>query len=189
LDDRVIPSERSSDNCSTRPDNVPYRPNASQTKHHPSGRRALPSGPSIVSRRFYPACIRPDVSAAHPDASRTRPVSDSFQVPIKERSFNRLDDVVSRPDARLRKARIAIQISSSGRLSVLVQTPVQLIWKLSIRLQPSGRAHSRYENCVLKFSHPDAHSHGPDARSLIRKLLAADVQPSGQCAISSGRDS
>jgi hypothetical protein len=51
----------------------------------------------------------------------TRPVSDSFQVPIKERSSNRLDNVVSRQDARLRKARIAIQISPSGRLSVLVR--------------------------------------------------------------------
>jgi hypothetical protein len=34
----------------------------------------------------------------------------SFQVPTKGRSINRLDDVVSRPDARLHKARIAIQI-------------------------------------------------------------------------------
>jgi hypothetical protein len=64
----------------------------------------------------------------------TRPVSDTFQVPIKERSSNRLDDVVSRPDARLRKERITIQISPSGRLSVLVRTRVQLIWKFPIRL-------------------------------------------------------
>jgi hypothetical protein len=69
----------------------------------------------------------------------TRPVSDSFQVPIKERSFDRPDDVVSRPDASLSKARIAIQISLSGRLLVLIWTRVQLIWKLPIRLQPSRR--------------------------------------------------
>jgi hypothetical protein len=69
----------------------------------------------------------------------TRPVSDSFQVSIKERSINRPDDVVSRPDACLLKARIAIQISSSGRLSILVRTCMQLIWKLPIRLQSSGR--------------------------------------------------
>jgi len=68
----------------------------------------------------------------------TRPVSDSFQVPIKERSINRLDDVVSRPDARLLKTRIAIQISPLGRLSALVWTRVQLIWKFLIRLQPFG---------------------------------------------------
>jgi hypothetical protein len=34
----------------------------------------------------------------------------SFQVPRKERSINHPDDVVSRPDARLRKGRITIQI-------------------------------------------------------------------------------
>jgi len=56
--------------CSIRPDDVPYRPNSRQTKHHPSGRRVSPSGPSTMLRRFYPACIGPDVSAAHPDASQ-----------------------------------------------------------------------------------------------------------------------
>jgi hypothetical protein len=69
----------------------------------------------------------------------TLPVSDSFQVPIKERSFDRPDDVVSRPDVRLRKARIVIQIYQSGGLLVLVRPRVQLIWKLPIRLQPFGR--------------------------------------------------
>jgi hypothetical protein len=34
----------------------------------------------------------------------------SFQVPRKGRSINRPDDVVSRPNAHLLKARIAIQI-------------------------------------------------------------------------------
>jgi hypothetical protein len=65
--------------------------------------------------------------------------------------------LVSRPGARLRKARITIQISPSGRLSVLVRTRMQLIWKLSIWLQPSGRAHNWYGNCMLKFSRPDVH--------------------------------
>jgi hypothetical protein len=95
----------------------------------------------------------------------TRPVSDSFQAPIKERSFNRPDNVVSCPDARLLKARIAIQISPSGRLSALVRTRVQLIYgncrfnfnRSDDYLSWSGRAHSRYGNCVLKFSRPDAH--------------------------------
>jgi hypothetical protein len=56
--------------CSIRPDDVPYRLDSRQTKHHPSGRRVSPSGPSTVSRRFYPACIRSDVSAVRPDASQ-----------------------------------------------------------------------------------------------------------------------
>jgi hypothetical protein len=108
-----------------------------------------------------PSVIRPDNVHVHPDPPLcrevsiqlasvrmsqqpvrtllgTRLVSDSFQVPIKERLINRRDDVVSRPDARLLKARIVIQISPSGRQSALVRTRVQLIWKLPIRLQPSG---------------------------------------------------
>jgi len=56
--------------CSIRPNGVPYRPDSRQTKHHPSGRRVSPSRPSTVSRRFYPAYIRPDVSAARPDDSQ-----------------------------------------------------------------------------------------------------------------------
>jgi hypothetical protein len=62
----------------------------------------------------------------------------SFQVPRKGRSINRSDDVVSRPDACLKTARIAIQISRSGRQPALVRTRVLLILKLPIQLQPSG---------------------------------------------------
>jgi hypothetical protein len=127
---RVIPSRRPSVHCSIRPNNVPYRPDARQTKHHLSGRCAFPSGPSTMSRSFYPACIRPDASQ----------YSTSFRF-FPSSNMGRLiqppDDVVSRPDARLLKARIAIQMSLSGRQSALVRTHVQLIWKLPIRLQPS----------------------------------------------------
>jgi len=63
----------------------------------------------------------------------------SFQVPRKGRSINRPDDVVSRPDARLLKARSTILISPSGRLTVVVRTRVHQRRKLPIRLQPSGR--------------------------------------------------
>jgi len=45
-DDRAIPSWRPSVHCSIRPD-------ARQTKHHPSKRRDSPSGRTTVSRRFY----------------------------------------------------------------------------------------------------------------------------------------
>jgi hypothetical protein len=69
----------------------------------------------------------------------TRPASDSFQVPIKGRSINHPDDVVSRPDARLLKARIAIQIHPSGHQTALVRTRVHQIRKLPIQLQLSGR--------------------------------------------------
>jgi hypothetical protein len=90
----------------------------------------------------------------------TRPALDSFQVPIKGRSINRPDDVVSRPDGRLLKARIAIQIHPSGRQTALVWTRVHQIRKLPIQLQPSellpimGRtlAHQIWELCVEDLS-------------------------------------
>jgi len=37
---------------------------------HPSGRFSSTSGRYTISRRVYPACIHPDVSAARPDASQ-----------------------------------------------------------------------------------------------------------------------
>jgi hypothetical protein len=52
-DDRAILSRRSFVHCSICPDDVPYRPDARQIKHHPSGRRRLPFGPFIASRSFY----------------------------------------------------------------------------------------------------------------------------------------
>jgi hypothetical protein len=47
--------------------------------------------------------------------------------------------VVSHPDARLHKARIAIQIHPSGRQTALFRTGVHQRRKLPIRLQPSGQ--------------------------------------------------
>jgi hypothetical protein len=100
----------------------------------------------------------------------TRTVLDSFQVPIKGRSINRPDDVVSHPDARLLKARIAIQISPSGRLTAVVRTRVHQRRKLLIRLQPSRRLP------IMVRTH--AHQ--------IWKLRV-EVQPSGRSSPWSGR--
>jgi hypothetical protein len=49
---RVIPSGRSSVHSSSRPDNVPYHPDARQTKAS-SKRRRFPFGHSSISRSFY----------------------------------------------------------------------------------------------------------------------------------------
>jgi hypothetical protein len=124
---------------------------------HPSGRRVhpdrTPDRPASSVRTTYlfhsdPTLYREaSIQLASVRTSQqpvwtpisTRTVSDSFQVPIKGRSINRPVDVVSCLDARLLKARIAIQISWSGRQSALVRTCVQLRRKLPIRLQPSGR--------------------------------------------------
>jgi hypothetical protein len=94
---------------------------------HPSGRRAIssgsrqssiirpddvfiPSGPFTVSRSIY-ASLHPSgrfssTSGLHSVLER---FSNSFKFPRKGRSFNRQDDVVSRPDACLCKTRIAVQ--------------------------------------------------------------------------------
>jgi hypothetical protein len=54
--------------------------------------------------------------------------TDSFQVPRKGRSINRLDDVVYPPDAYLHKARIAVQNEPSEHLTAVVRTLVHRIW-------------------------------------------------------------
>jgi hypothetical protein len=69
-DDHAIPSGRPSVYYSIRLDDVPYRPDTSQTKHHPSGRRAFSVRTLLYREATVPSCIRPDVSAARPDASQ-----------------------------------------------------------------------------------------------------------------------
>jgi len=124
----------------------PSRPDDHLILFHPSGRRAIPSGlqtdqassvrTTCLSVRTL-HCVEKVLSSLHPSerfssTSGHLSVLDQFQI-------NRPNDVVSRPDARLLKARIAIQISPSGRLTAVVRTRVHQRRKLSIRLQPSGR--------------------------------------------------
>jgi hypothetical protein len=109
---RVIPSGRPSVHCSIRPDDV-FIPTRRQTnQHHPSGRRvfSVRTLHCIEKLLFQLASVMTSQQPVRTHIS-TRTVSDSFQVPIKGRSINRPDDVVSRPDASLLKARIAIQKS------------------------------------------------------------------------------
>jgi hypothetical protein len=103
LDDRVIPSGRPSVHCSICLDDMSSRPDARQTSIIRPDEVFIPFEPHTVSRSFC--------ASLHP--SGCLPVLDqfliSFQVPRKGRSINRPDNVVSRLDARLLKARIAIQ--------------------------------------------------------------------------------
>jgi hypothetical protein len=125
----VIPSGRPSVYCSIRPDDVSFRPDIRQTSiicpddvlppfghlHRiekllcqlsPFGRFSSTSGRLSVLERFI----------------------DSFQVSRKGRSINHPDKVVSRPDAYLLKARIAVQDGLSGHLTAVVRTLVHRIW-------------------------------------------------------------
>jgi hypothetical protein len=113
---RVIPLGRPSVHCSIRPDDV-FIPTGRQTdQHHPSGRRifSVRTLHCIEKLLFQLASVRTSQQSVWMPIS-TRTVSYSFQVPIKGRSINRPDNVISLPDARLLKARITIQISPCGR--------------------------------------------------------------------------
>jgi hypothetical protein len=80
-------------------------------QHHPSGRSVHSVRTPYCIEKFR--CQLASVQTFQQHARTppcTRSASDFFLVPRKGRSVNRPDDVVSRSDARLRKARIAIQI-------------------------------------------------------------------------------
>jgi hypothetical protein len=165
LDDRAIPSGRSSIHCSIHPDNVPCHPDARQIKHHPSGRRVFLSGPFTVSRSL---CFSLHPSGRLNNLSRRPSVFDqafdSFKNYIWEDCCNRPNDVDFRPDALLLKARIAIQIQPSGLLSAWSGHTFNRYGNCGFdfnrpaaSLSWSGRAYHRYGNCVLKINHPDGH--------------------------------
>jgi hypothetical protein len=138
--DRAIPSGHPSVKRSSSLDDVPYRLDARQISIIRPDDVFIPSGPYTVSRSF---CASLHLSERLSSPSGRPLVIDQLQIlskfRIREDRYIRPDDVASRPDARLHKARIAIQISLSGHQTALVQTRMQLIWKLPIRLQRSGR--------------------------------------------------
>jgi hypothetical protein len=175
---RTIPSGRSSVQCSIRSDDVSYRPDVLQTKHHSSRRRGILSGPFTVSRSFC--------SSLHPSGRLSSPsgrpsvfeqASDSFQNHIWEDSRNHPDDVDSCLDALLLKARIAIQLQQSERRSAWSGCAFNrygnCVFNINCQdacLSWSGRALNSYGNCVLKINRPDGHPYGPDARSRNKEI-------------------
>jgi hypothetical protein len=157
-DDRAIRSRRPSLHCSICPDDVSYRPNALQTKHHPYGRRAFLSGPFTISRSFC-SSLHPSRRLSSPSGhpSVFNQASDSFQNYIWEDCCNRLD-------ALLLKVRIAIQIQPSGHLSARSGRGFNRYGNCGFDfncpdtcLSWSRRAQSKYGNCVLKINRPDGH--------------------------------
>jgi hypothetical protein len=109
-DDRAIPSGRPSVHYSVRTTCLPFGP-PRQINIIYSDEVFILFGTHTVSRNF---CASLHPSGRFSSMSGRLPVLDqfliSFQVTRKGRSINRPDDVVSRPDVRLLKARIAIQI-------------------------------------------------------------------------------
>jgi hypothetical protein len=123
------PSGRPSVYCSIHPDDVSFRPDIRQTSIICPDDVFLPSGhlhriekllcQLSPARRFCNTSGRLSV---------LKRFTDSFQVSRKGRSINRPDDVVSRPDEYLRKARIAVQNGPFGHLTAVVRTLVHRIW-------------------------------------------------------------
>jgi hypothetical protein len=123
----VISSGRLSVYCSIRPDEVSFRPDIRQTSIICPNDVILPSGHlhRIVLCQLSPSR---SFSSTSGRLSVLERFIDSFQVSRKGRSINLPDDVVSRPDAYLRKARIAVQNGPSGCLTAVVRTLVHRIW-------------------------------------------------------------
>jgi hypothetical protein len=109
-DDRAIPSGRPSGHYSVWTTCLPSGPPREISIIRPD-EVFIPSGPHTVSRSF---CASLHPSGRFSSTSGCLPILNqfliSFQVSRKGRSINRPDDVVSRPDVRLLKARIVIQI-------------------------------------------------------------------------------
>jgi hypothetical protein len=146
---RVIPSRRPSVHCSIRPDDVSYRLDTRQTKHHPSGRSTFSIQTSTISRSYCSSIVSVRTSQQPVRTSISdRSASDSFQVHFRKDFFNHPDDMDSRPDTLIHKARIPIQTSPSGRQSALVRTCVLQLRKLPIRLQPSRRLPTMVQTCA-----------------------------------------
>jgi hypothetical protein len=98
-------------------------------QHHPSGRRATSVRTlHCIEKLLCQLAPSGRFSSTSGCLSVLERFTDSFQVPRKGRSINHPDDVVYRPDAYLRKARIAVQNESSRHLTAMVRTLVHRIW-------------------------------------------------------------
>jgi len=105
-------------------------PSGRQTvQHHPSGRRASSVQTLHCIEKFlFQLDPSRHLSSTSGRLSVLERFTDSFQVPRKGRSINRPDDVVYRPDAYLRKARITVQNEPSRHLTAVVRMLVHRIW-------------------------------------------------------------
>jgi len=152
----------------SRLDDVSYRPNTHLSKAS-SFQTTRTSRPNLPLCREVSNCSNLHLSGRFSSTFERLSVFEQVsrflsKTQIWEDHCNRPDDVDSRPDALIHKASITFKIQTSRRQSA---------W--------SGRAYIRYGNCMHQINCPDDHSSYPDARSLfIRKLLAAEVQPSGR---------
>jgi hypothetical protein len=118
----VIPSGCPSVYCSIHPNDVSFRSDIRQTSIVCPDDVLLPSGHlHRIEKLLCQLSPSGRFSSTSGRLSVLERFTDSFQVSRKGRSINR-------PDAYLRKARIAVQNGPSGRLTAVVRTLVHRIW-------------------------------------------------------------
>jgi len=147
----------------SRPDDVSFLSERQTDQHHPSEQRIFPSGPSTVSRSL---CSSLHLSGPLSSMSGRPSVIDQLQILSKFRIwedwYNVRTSVSLGPDARATNMEIAdststVQTPASHGPDACIADMEIACWRIVVRT-------------FIPL--------GPDARSLIWKLLAADMRPS-----------
>jgi hypothetical protein len=131
----AIPSGRSFVHSSIRPEDVPYHPDARQTKASSVRTTWISVRTSSASRSFCSGLHRSGCLSSPIRQLLVIELQISFQVQMRE-------DYCNRPDELIHKVRIAIQIKPFGCQSGIAQTRALQIWKLRVEDQPSRRPSS-----------------------------------------------
>jgi len=123
--------------CSIRPDDVSSCPDTRQTSIIRPDNVSFRLDPPLYREASVPAWIRPDLSASCSDVHQWSISFKFFPSSYMGRLIHRPNDVVSRPNALIHKARIAIQISCS---EALYGNYLQRIYdRPDVGVSPSGR--------------------------------------------------
>jgi len=142
----------------------------------------FPSEPSSVSRSFklfQLASVRTSQQHVRTPLSIQSAMGFLSKTQIWEDSYNRPNDVDSRPDALIHKASRAFKNPDVRTLVFMVRTLKLHKWKLRASDQPSGRQMSWsgrskpwYGNCVqLKCDHPDAAQFKKEFQRILESQL------------------
>jgi hypothetical protein len=196
-DSAQIPSQRN---------RIPYiRPDVHLSKHHPSGRRELTVWTFLYVKKLRTAlaCIRPDVSAARPDAIQCSIKLWDF---FPKHRYGKIAATVQTMWILVRTRSSIRQVAHSkfrrpddGLHGPVVWTRELHIWKLRASDQPSerhilwsGRAKSWYGNCVQEMcDRPDdwatPSGHGSNRKRISCEFWKADrtvVRSDASCLLS-----
>jgi hypothetical protein len=161
------PSGRSSHyvHCFIRPDDVSSCPDSRQTSIIRPDDVLLPSGHFTVSRRFCSSLIRPDVSAARPDAyqfSNGSLILSKFQEREDQSTVRKMWYPVRSHVSIRQESQFKLTVRTSDRCgpdagASCMETADSTSTVRTFASHGPDCTHIRYENCVLKFSRQDTH--------------------------------